>query len=250
MNEYENIVRTWSGWNVKTAEELSRCLNASYVQCLTESNNIDSEEVDGEVAREVMVFGTIHHYSGSLLVLTELSNASMCHNLMCKRFGERAPLTLEFVREIHATMLAGCYDKRRYIELEERPGAFKKHDYVVGKDEVGVDAEDVEEELQCLLDELQDFRDEAESFQDILLAGAYFHAKFECIHPFADGNGRVGRLLLNYWLVTNGHPPITVFSQDKQAYYDALQDYVDSEDLKPLCTFLQEQTIRTWPAYK
>lgn len=250
MNPYENIVSAWASWNVKTADELSRCLNASYVQCLTESNNIDSETVDSDVAREVMIFGTVHKYTGSLLVLTELSNASMCHNLMCKRFEERAPITLDFIREIHATMMAGCYDKRRYIELEERPGLFKKHDFVVGKDEIGVDPEDIEEELQFLLDELKTFQEEHNGPTSVLLAGAYFHAKFECIHPFADGNGRVGRLLLNYWLVMNNHPPVTVFSSDKEKYYEVLQAYVDSEDLKPLYSFLQEQTVRTWPAYR
>lgn len=251
MVSYENVVHAWNSWNIKTAEELSRCLNVSHVQCLTESNNIDSETVDLNVAREVMIFGTVHQYTGSLLVLTELSNASMCHKLMCKRFEERAPLSLDFIREIHSTMMAGCYDKHRYVELEERPGAFKKHDFIVGKDEVGVDPEDVEEELQILLTELKDFQEKEDlSGSNVLWAGAYFHAKFECIHPFADGNGRVGRLLLNYWLVSNNHPPVTIFSEDKERYYTALQEYVDQEDLAPLVRFLEEQTAKTWPVYR
>lgn len=55
-------------------------------------------------------------------------------------------------------MMAGCYDKRRFIDLEERPGTFKKHDFVTGKDEIGVDPEDVEEELEFLLEELKNTR--------------------------------------------------------------------------------------------
>lgn len=249
MVAYENICRAWKSWNVKTGDELTRCLNASYVQGIHESNNIDSQPTDSDVAREVIVFGTVTKYTGSLLVLTELSNASMAHKLLCKRFEERTPLSVDFIKELHATMMAGCYDKRRYIDLEERPGSFKQHDFVVGKDEVGVDPEDVEEELEALLEELNDFLEENSDSEDILLAGAYFHAKFECIHPFADGNGRVGRLLLNYWLVLNNHPTITVYSEDKQTYFDALQAYVDREDLAPLCRFLQAQTIKTWPRY-
>ena len=241
MDTYQRILLQWQSWNVRTGRDLSHRMNDAYIACYTESNNIESEEVDEKTSREVFLFGTVHYYTGSLLVLTELANAAMCHQLLCKRFGEQAPMTVDFVREVHATMMAGCYDRRRYIDLEERPGSFKKHDFIVGKDEVGVDPEDVEEELALLLEEMEDSED-----VHPLLAGTYLHAKFECIHPFADGNGRVGRLLLNYWLVTHNHPPITVYNEDKQEYFDALQAYVDFENLTPLVNFLMEQTVKTW----
>ena len=79
-----------------------------------------------------------------------------------------------------------------------------------------------------------------------LKAGAYFHARFENIHPFADGNGRVGRTLLNYWLLINDYPPIIIYEEDRRAYYDALQAYDEQEDLDPLIKFLQRETIKTW----
>ena len=79
-----------------------------------------------------------------------------------------------------------------------------------------------------------------------LKAGAYLHARFENIHPFADGNGRVGRTLLNYWLMINNYPPTIVYEEDRRAYYDALQDYDEQEDLTPLVQFLEAQTVKTW----
>ena len=79
-----------------------------------------------------------------------------------------------------------------------------------------------------------------------LKAGAYLHARFENIHPFADGNGRVGRTLLNYWLMINDYPPTIVYEEDRRAYYDALQAYDEQEDLTPLVQFLEAQTIKTW----
>lgn len=79
-----------------------------------------------------------------------------------------------------------------------------------------------------------------------LKAGAYFHARFENIHPFADGNGRVGRTLLNYWLMINDYPPMIIYEEDRRAYYDALQAYDEREDLEPLTLFLQQETVRTW----
>ena len=79
-----------------------------------------------------------------------------------------------------------------------------------------------------------------------LKAGAYLHARFEYIHPFADGNGRVGRTLLNYWLMINDHPPLIVYDEDKRAYYDALRQYDEAEALSPLVDFFMEQTAKTW----
>lgn len=246
MVTYEDILNIWKAWDVRTEGGLAEKMSQLYIRGISESNAVDSGSVSKEIAHEVIVFGTVSKYTGPLMVLTELSNASMCHRLLCKRFGEHAPITTGFIKEVHGTMLAGCYDKRRYIDLEERPGCFKKHDFVVGRDDVGVDPEDVEEELEFLLREMEEFMEECDSYLDILTAGAYFHAKFECIHPFADGNGRVGRLLLNYWLVLNNHPPLTVFSEDKRRYFDALQAYVDQEDLTPLRRFFEAQTIKTW----
>jgi Fic family protein len=99
----------------------------------------------------------------------------------------------------------------------------------------------VETDLSELLEEVN-----AIGKQSPLKAGAYFHARFENIHPFADGNGRVGRTLLNYWLMINDYPPTIICEEDKRSYYEALQEYDEKETITPLVTFLEEQTIKTW----
>jgi Fic family protein len=50
----------------------------------------------------------------------------------------------------------------------------------------------------------------------ILTAASYFLLKFESIHPFADGNGRTGRTLMNYYLMINGLPPTILYEEDKK----------------------------------
>ena len=80
----------------------------------------------------------------------------------------------------------------------------------------------------------------------VLTAAAYFHAKFENIHPFADGNGRAGRLLMNYLLLLWDHPPIIIHEEDRKAYYDALERFDSSQELDTLTAFLKEQTVKTW----
>ncbi|MDO4177879.1 MAG: Fic family protein [Phascolarctobacterium sp.] len=66
------------------------------------------------------------------------------------------------------------------------------------------------------------------------------------IHPFADGNGRTGRLLMNYFLVINNHPPIIIFEEDRKLYFDALEAWDNEQELKPLVEFLRYQTEKTW----
>ena len=81
---------------------------------------------------------------------------------------------------------------------------------------------------------------------EVLERWAYFHAKFENIHPFADGNGRTGRLVMNYLLLLNDHPPVIIHEEDRKGYYSALEAWDEKQELDPLITYLREQTEKTW----
>lgn len=66
-----------------------------------------------------------------------------------------------------------------------------------------------------------------------LILGAVVHNQFENIHPFADGNGRVGRILLNNILIKHNLPPINIDFKNRIEYYVSLQAYEKNHDLKP-----------------
>ena len=69
---------------------------------------------------------------------------------------------------------------------------------------------------------------------DIITKLARFHIEFEGIHPFIDGNGRTGRLLVNLELMKAGFPPIDIKFTDRKAYYDAFDAYYKKNDLAPM----------------
>lgn len=77
---------------------------------------------------------------------------------------------------------------------------------------------------------------------------ALFHLKFETIHPFLDGNGRTGRLIINFELMKNGLVPINIKYKERRRYYDAFKVYNESEDTSLMtdliCDYLIEELNR------
>lgn len=74
-----------------------------------------------------------------------------------------------------------------------------------------------------------------------LLLAAIAHNQFEHIHPFQDGNGRVGRLLLNYVLLKHKYPPINIRLKDRGRYYKVLRKFSEMGDINPTLRFLITQ---------
>lgn len=240
MTSYEKAVALWQQKNITTDAELAEALNGHSISFAYHSGKIENEKITYHDTREIFEHDGVTSYTGDLRTLFEIRNAKDAYEMLLVAFQNKRAFDESFIKELHRILTQNTYDTRRW-QLGERPGEYKKHDYVTGKEEIGAAPEDVAEEMKELLSELVNVKN-----HDALTATAYFHAKFENIHPFADGNGRVGRLAMNYFLIMHGHPPIVIHEEDRKGYYMALEAWDVSQDLDPLRVFLQEQTGKTW----
>lgn len=163
-----------------------------------------------------------------------------CYDYLLNKLEKREKISIPLIKQIHKILTNGTYDEIRY-KNGERPGEFKKGDYIIGRQEVDSDAKEVEKELNDLINEINE-----SNSKDYLTIVSYFHCRFENIHPFADGNGRVGRTLINYYLMINDLKPLIIYEEDKREYYDALYQYDQNEDIETMKTFLEYCQNKTW----
>lgn len=240
MTDYEKAVALWQQKKISSDAELAEALNGHSIAFAYHSGKLENDSITYNDTREIFEHDGVTSYTGDLRTLFEIRNAKEANELLLSAFDKKRPINEALVKEFQKLLTNNTYDIRRW-RLGERPGEYKKHDYVTGINEIGAAPEDVQEEISELLDEINDVPDEK-----ALIAAAYFHAKFENIHPFADGNGRAGRLIMNYILLLHKHPPVIIHEEDRKDYYAALEAWDSRQSLEELIRFLQEQTAKTW----
>lgn len=236
---YEKVKEIWNRLSYKERYNLLSNplfeLDFVYNTCKIENSKITYQ--DTEKVFDIKSEKSFDSYTKNML---EIYNSKQAYEKILLQIDKNRIIDEALVKEVHKALTDGTYDTRR-LELGELPGEYKKNNFVAGSNEVGASAEDVREEITELLDELTDIPDDK-----ALIAAAYFHAKFENMHPFADGNGRTGRLLMNYILLIHSHPPIIIFDGNKAEYYKALEEFDTGLKLNKMIDFLKRETVETW----
>ena len=133
---------------------------------------------------------------------------------------ENVPISESIIKQIHYLLLA---DKR-----EDR-GVYRRVPVrIMGAQHEPVQPYLIEPKMEQLL------HDFVERQEEIVTKLAPFQIEFEGIHPFIDGNGRTGRLLVNLELMKKGYPPIDIKFADRVSYYNAFDEYYAKHNLSAM----------------
>ena len=179
------------------------------------SNHIEGSRLTHDQTRYIFETNTIGIEGESIRVddIIETTNHFRCIDIIIERAEEK--LTESLVKELHMTLKAGTSDSRKdWFAV----GEYKRLPNEVGGNET-TSPENVHREMKALLKEYNSMK--RKSFEDII----DFHQRFESIHPFQDGNGRVGRLIMFKECLSNGFVPFIITDELKMYYYRGLREW-------------------------
>jgi len=164
--------------------------------------------------------------------LREVYDAKNSYALFSALFSSKKDITESFIIDVH---------KKIMKNIDERLGYKKMPNIILGRNIKIVPPENVSSEIKRLIEWYSVNKD---SIHPLELAFK-FHHKFECIHPFADGNGRIGRMLLNYILIKAGYYPIIIRKNQRSSYLKSLEA-ADNGEYTPLIRFGLEKAKETY----
>ena len=197
------------------------------------SNHMEGSELTHDETRYIFETRTIATYEGKVKKIDDVIE-TINHFTAFDRIIDFAnyELSERFIKEIHKILKSGTSDSKL--------SWFAVGDYKKIPNEVGNRAtthpRQVKEEMKKLVDEYNS--KEKHTLEDII----EFHVKFERIHPFQDGNGRVGRLIAFKECLKNNIVPFIIFDEKKAFYYRGLNEW-DREKGYLLGTCLNGQDI-------
>lgn len=168
-------------------------------------------------------------------LLREINEVQNFKLVKMYRDSYKKPVTIDFIRKIHQLIMTN-------IDIE-MAGVFRRSNAIgiVGYDGQLPPADIIEESLQAIIDEYYQKVSEGYCpFEQAVL----FHHRFECIHPFNDGNGRTGREIFNYLLIRDKYPRMFFITENfRKQYLDAL-NRGDKEDYRGMVALFASMILK------
>lgn len=227
-----------SVWAVLDAERKSKLSGGIYHQLQIDftynSNHMEGSRLTHEQTRWIFETKTIGKINAEIPVDDIIETANHFSAVDTVIASARSMLTESYIKRLHAILKSGTADSgKEWFAV----GDYKRLENTVG----GLDTtppDKVEAEMKKLL---AWYRKTEHSFEDI----TEFHVRFERIHPFQDGNGRIGRLIMLKECLKYGITPILVLDRMRQYYYLGLQEWQknDKQRARLLDTFRAGQDL-------
>lgn len=156
---------------------------------------------------------------------------------VCDLVKEKTPLTESIIKQIHSLVLvAEPQDRGVYRKLPVR---------ILGANHTPPQPYLVPKQMEDLMINYKKWI----KTKNIVEVVSLLHLNFEFIHPFIDGNGRTGRLLVNLVLMQNGFPPIDIKFSDRQRYYDCFEDFAISNKPTAMIDLISDLLIQRLKEY-
>lgn len=196
------------------------------------SNHIEGSRLTHDQTRYIFETNTIGIEGETVKVddIVETANHFKCIDMIIEN--AKKPITEAFIKELHRTLKSGTTDSRQEWFAV---GNYKKLPNTVGG-MYTAQPEEVAEKIKSLLFEYNAKKEK--TFDDLL----DFHYKFECIHPFQDGNGRIGRLLLFKDCLKYNIVPFIIDEELKLYYYRGLKEWTTERGyLRDTCLMAQDK---------
>lgn len=186
------------------------------------SNAIENSTLTLEETEKILLQIDLDRYINEREIF-EAKNLARVVTYIDKRAKEQE-LTLDVMLSLHNMLISNIRD--------DIAGRFRKDkEYVRVGSHIAPAPQEILERLEKMLAEYN-----ATSHESIIRRIATLHLNFEYIHPFVDGNGRIGRVLNNYVLIREGFVPINIKFIDRKKYYDAFKEF----DEKGATTIMEE----------
>lgn len=188
------------------------------------SNAIENSTLTLKDTEDILIRGQIQR-DAEVREIYEAKNLARALDLLAEN--PKQNLTVELILALHKILLTGIND--------HFAGRFRSGDeWVRIGTHIGANPSLVNNLVYKLVDNYI-----AKDDREFITKIAYFHAEFEFIHPFIDGNGRIGRVLINQQLAKLGLPPIIIPAKNKhQEYYPTLDAYDHEQKLEPFEDYL------------
>ena len=194
------------------------------------SNNIEGSRIPKEKLIELFEKGKTTH--ANINEVIEVENSIKAFEYIKHKFS---------FGKLHIKRLYHILTKELVLENGQHyPRGFRKLPIIVGNEPTS-DPDKIEKEIKELLTWNKKNSKTMYPFQRAF----DFHLQYESTHPFRDGNGRTGRLIMNKILLQNNYPPIIIYKDNKQAYFNSIKAAREG-DKKKYYQFMLKQTKKTY----
>ncbi len=161
----------------------------------------------------------------------EILNHLKAFEFVKKEAKEKKPFNEEKLKDIHEILVEGIFQGGVYrnVNISIFGASHQPPDHIK------------------VYDRMSRFFREIDSFKgNVLETATYVHASIAKIHPFVDANGRLAKLVLNYFLMKSDYLPISVPLESKEIYFNRLESFKSDKDLKPLTEFFKAILIKQY----